>query len=285
VHGKVLALMTAICFGINPVLLKLGFARKGRSDVAVVIGLAITVPVYLAIAPLVGGISFAHMTLPAVVGFVLGGLFGGGIGRRWMYLAIEKIGASPAAAIKNAAPVITTALAILFLGERVTLLHWLAIVTIVAGITLITWRKGLGVRHMLSVGVLAALGSALSYGVRPLFLKYGLDAANLPLTGALIGAVAALVYAAVLTPNSELWFGLREKSLGLFAASGILQALGFLALTFGLSGEDVSIVYPVTSTAPLFTLLFTALMLRNTERLTWRIVIGAVAITAGVIVL
>ena len=284
-HGKVLALMTAICFGINPVVLKLGFARKGRSDVAVVVGLAITVPVYLAIAPLVGGISFAHMTLPAVVGFVLGGLFGGGIGRRWMYLAIEKIGASPAAAIKNAAPVITTALAILFLGERVTLLHWLAIVTIVAGITLITWQKGLGARHMLSVGVLAALGSALSYGVRPLFLKYGLDAANLPLTGALIGAVAALVYAAVLTPNSELWFGLREKSLGLFVASGILQALGFLALTFGLSGEDVSIVYPVTSTAPLFTLLFTALMLRNTERLTWRIVVGAVAITAGVIVL
>jgi drug/metabolite transporter, DME family len=285
VHGKVLALMTAICFGINPVLLKLGFARKGRSDVAVVIGLAITVPVYLAIAPLVGGISFAHMTLPAVVGFVLGGLFGGGIGRRWMYLAIEKIGASPAAAIKNAAPVITTALAILFLGERVTLLHWLAIVTIVSGITLITWQKGLGARHMLSVGVLAALGSALSYGVRPLFLKYGLDAANLPLTGALIGAIAALVYAAVLTPNSELWFGLREKSLGLFAASGILQALGFLALTFGLSGEDVSIVYPVTATAPLFTLLFTALMLRKTERLTWRIVAGAVAITAGVIVL
>ena len=284
-HGKVLALMTAICFGINPVVLKLGFARKGRSDVAVVVGLAITVPVYLIMAPLLGGISFAHMTLPAVIGFVLGGLFGGGIGRRWMYLAIEKIGASPAAAIKNSAPVITTALAIMFLGEHVTLLHWVAIVTIVVGITLVTWQRGLGWRHVLSVGVLAALGSAISYGIRPLFLKYGLDAANLPLTGALIGAVAALVYAAVLTPNSELWFGLREKSLGLFAASGILQALGFLALTFGLSNEDVSIVYPVTATAPLFTLLFTALMLRKTERLTWRIVLGAFAITAGVIVL
>lgn len=284
-HGKVLALMTAICFGLNPVLLKLGFARKGRSDVAVVIGLAITVPCYLLIAPLVGGISFAHLTVPALVGFVLGGLFGGGIGRRWMYLAIDRIGASPAAAIKNAAPVITTALAIGVLGERVSPLHWLAIATIVAGITLVTWRRGLGLRQMLNVGVLAALGSALSYGIRPLFLKYGLDAANLPLTGALIGAVAALVYAAVLTPSSELWFGLRERSLGLFAASGVLQALGFLALTFGLSNADVSVVYPVTSTAPLFTLLFTALMLRNTERLTWRIVVGAVAITAGVIVL
>jgi DME family drug/metabolite transporter len=285
VHGKVLALMTAICFGLNPVLLKLGFARKGRSDVAVVIGLAITVPLYLLIAPWVGGISFAHLTIPALIGFVLGGLFGGGIGRRWMYLAIDRIGASPATAIKNSAPVITTALAILVLGEHVTVLHWLAIAAIVAGITLVTWQRGLGLRQLLSIGVLAALGSALSYGIRPLFLKYGLDRANIPLTGALIGAVAALIYAAALTPSDQLRFGLRERSLTLFAMSGVLQALGFLALTFGLSGDDVSIVYPVTSTAPLFTLLFTALMLRNTERLTWRIVAGAVAITAGVIVL
>jgi drug/metabolite transporter (DMT)-like permease len=285
VHGKVFALMTAICFGLNPVLLKLGFARKGRSDVAVVIGLAITVPLYLLIAPLVGGISFAPLTIPALIGFILGGLFGGGIGRRWMYLAIDKIGASPATAIKNSAPVITTALAIFVLGEHVTFLHWLAIAAIVGGITLLTWKRGQSVRQMLSIGVLAALGSALSYGIRPLFLKYGLDRANIPLTGALIGAVAALIYAAALTPTDQLKFGLRERSLGLFAASGILQALGFLALTFGLSGDDVSIVYPVTATAPLFTLLFTALMLRNTERLTWRIITGAIAITAGVIVL
>ena len=284
-HGKVLALMTAICFGLNPVLLKLGFARKGRNDVAVVIGLAITVPCYLVIAPLVGGISFAHLTIPALIGFILGGLFGGGIGRRWMYLAIDKIGASPATAIKNSAPVITTALAIVVLGEPVTILHWLAIAAIVGGITLVTWKKGQSLRQMLSIGVLAALGSAMSYGIRPLFLKYGLDRADIPLTGALIGAVAALIYAAALTRTDQLRFGLRERSLGLFAMSGILQALGFLALTFGLSGDDVSIVYPVTSTAPLFTVLFTALMLRNTERLTWRIIAGAIAITAGVIVL
>ena len=253
---------------------------------AVVIGLAITVPCYLLIAPLVGGISFAKLTIPALIGFILGGLFGGGVGRRWMYLAIDKIGASPATAIKNSAPVITTGLTIFVLGEHVTVLHWLAIAVIVGGITLVTWKKGQSLRQMLSIGVLAALGSALSYGIRPLFLKYGLDRANIPLTGALIGAVAALVYAAALTPTDQLRFGLlRERSLGLFAASGILQALGFLALTFALAGDDVSIVYPVTSTAPLFTLLFTALMLRNTERLTWRIVAGAIAITAGVIVL
>jgi drug/metabolite transporter (DMT)-like permease len=41
----------------------------------------------------------------------------------------------------------------------------------------------------------------------------------------------------------------------------------------------------VTASAPIFTLIFTWLLLRGKERLTWRIVLGAVFIVAGVIVL
>ncbi|MGH3504029.1 MAG: DMT family transporter [Nocardioidaceae bacterium] len=284
-EGKILALTTAMCFGLSPVVLKRGFAREGRSDVAVVIGLAIAVPCCLLAAPVLGGISFAGLTPAALGGFVLGGVFGGGIGRRWMYTAIDRIGASPATAIKNSAPLITTVLAILLLGETVTALRWLAIVVVVAGITCITWQRGAGSSQVFNVGVLAAFGSAASFGVRPLFLKYGLDAANLPLTAALIGTIAGLLFATALTPLRQIWQGLREPSLGMFVVSGVLQAIGFLALTFGLSVGDVSVVYPVTSTAPLFAVLFTAVMLRRTERLTWRVVAGACAIVVGVILL
>lgn len=282
-EGKVLALMTAVCFGLNPVVLRLGFARQGTSEVALVIGLAITVPIYVLIAPLLGGFAFGEVTGPALVGFILGGLFGTGIGRRWMYIAIERIGASPATAIKNSAPVVTTFLAVLFLGEQVTLLQWGAIASIVSGITLVTWKRGAGVRQLFDVGVLAAVGSALSYGVRPLFLKFGLDEVDVPLTAALIGAVSALIYASLFTRLGRMRTGLRGRSIRYFAGAGILQAFGFLALTFGLSTEDVSIVYPVTSTAPLFTLAFTALLLRGVEQLTWRIALGATAVVAGVI--
>lgn len=282
-EGKVLALVTAACFGLNPVILKLGFSRQGTSEVALVIGLAVTVPIYLLLSPLLGGFDFELVTLPALVGFILGGLFGTGIGRRWMYIAIERIGASPATAIKNSAPVVTTFLAVLLLGEQVSLLQWAAIASIVTGITLVTWKRGAGFRQLLDVGVLAAVGSALSYGVRPLFLKFGLDEVDVPLTAALIGAIAALVYVSLFTRLGRMRTGLRGRSALFFAGAGVLQAIGFLSLTFGLSTEDVSIVYPVTSSAPLFTLAFTALLLRGVEQLTWRIALGAMAVVGGVV--
>lgn len=282
-EGKLLALVTATCFGLNPVVLKLGFNRKGTSEVALVIGLAVTVPIYLLVAPLLGGFDFARVTGPALIGFVLGGLFGTGIGRRWMYIAIERIGASPATAIKNSAPVITTFLAVLFLGEQVTFVQWMAVAAIVTGITLVTWRPGAGIGQLRDVGLLAAIGSALSYGVRPLFLAFGLDEVDIPMTAALIGAVAALVYASLFTRFDRMRDGLGGPSAPFFVGAGVLQAFGFLALTFGLSSDDVSIVYPVTSSAPLFTLAFTALLLRGIETLTWRIALGAVAVVGGVI--
>lgn len=284
-EGKEFALITALCFGLNPVTLKMGFARSGRTDVAVTVGLAVAVPIYLLLLPFWGGLHLDVLTVPAVIGFILGGLFGGGIGRRWMFIAIDKLGASPATAIKNSAPVITTILAVLLLGETVTVFHWLAIIGIVFGITLVTWKKGGGLKQLAGVGVLAAVGSALSYGIRPLFLEYGLDASNVPLTGALIGAFAALAYSLVLTKFGDIRQGLGERTVLLFLFSGVLQAIGFLALTVGLSSGDVSVVYPVTSSAPLFTLGFTALLLRGTEQLTLRIVAGVVLVVIGVIAL
>jgi uncharacterized membrane protein len=78
---------------------------------------------------------------------------------------------------------------------------------------------------------------------------------------------------------------MERHVLGLFVAAGILQGIGFLALTFGLAGGEVSVVYPVTSSAPIFTLVFTRFMLRGTEDLTWQIALGVILVTAGVIVL
>jgi drug/metabolite transporter (DMT)-like permease len=285
---KLYGLVVAISFGLNPVVLKLGFARSGRSkvDAAVMIGLIVAVPIYVAVVPFSGGLSWEQVTPLALVCFALGGILGAGLGRHWLYAAIHLIGAAPATAIKNGAPLISTILAVLLLGEQVGLIQWVAILAIIAGITFVTWKPGEGRRQMLNVGVLAALAAAGVYGVRPLFLKYGLDIADLPVTAALVGAIAALLYAALLARPKDL----RSEPMGrtvlvLFVVSGALQAVGFLALTFGLSGGDVSIVYPITSTAPIFTLGFTRLMLRGTEEITWRIALGVLAVTAGVIFL
>jgi drug/metabolite transporter (DMT)-like permease len=282
---KLFALVTAITFGLNPIALKLGFLKGGRPDTGMIVGLAVSVPMFALLIPFVGGLHWEQVTVAAFIGYVLGGLFGTGIGRRWLYIAIDRIGASPATAIKNSAPVVTTLLAGIFYGEAITPIRWAAVIGIVIGVALVTWKPGSGVRHWVDVGVLAAIGSALSYGVRPLFLKFGLEAADLPLTAAFVGATAALVYALSFGDRSGLLRAHREPAFGLFLFAGGLQSIGFLAITIGLSGGEVSVVYPVTASAPLFTLLFTAILLRGKERLTWQIVAGALLVVAGVIIL
>lgn len=282
---KVFALLTAVTFGLNPVALKVGFGRGGKPDTAMILGLVIAVPMYVAVVPFAGGLGWEQVTLAAFVGYVLGGLFGTGIGRRWLFIAIDRIGASPATAIKNSAPVISTFLAALIYGEPVTPQRWAAVVAIVLGVIFVTWKPGAGIKSFATSGMLAAFGAMLSYGVRPLFLKFGLEAADLPVTAALVGAIAALTYAFVFGDRRGLPGSWREPAFGMFVTSGILQGIGFLALALGLSGGDVSVVYPVTASAPLFTLAFTWLFLRGKEQLTWRIAVGVILVFGGVVYL
>jgi DME family drug/metabolite transporter len=284
-EGKILALACAVCFGLNPVILRIGFARAGSVDAAVLISLVIAIPIYAALLPIAGGLHWSEVSGPALIAFALAGLFGAGIGRRWLFTAIERIGASPATAVKNAAPLFTTALAVLILGERISFIQWAGVASIIAGITLVSWREGRA-RRLVDLGVVAALGAALSYGIRPLILKFGLTEANVPITAALVGSVAALAYALVLSrPWGSGVASSRPRAFWLFVGAGTLQALGFLALTFGLAVDAVSVVYPITSTAPLFTLAFTWAFLRGAEQVTWRIGLGALAVVAGIIVL
>lgn len=58
-----------------------------------------------------------------------------------------------------------------------------------------------------------------------------------------------------------------------------------LALTLALSDARVSVVYPITSAAPVVTLILSYLVLRTVERLTWLDVLGILAVALGVGVL
>src|SRR5919199_2033506 len=210
--------------------------------------------------PFFGGLHWDQVTPPAFVGFILGGLFGAGIGRGWLFGAIRQIGASRATAIKNSSPLFSTLLAVLVLGESVSSLHWAAVVTIIVGLALVGWRASSREKaHLQGRGVLMALGAAASYGVRPLFLKFGLEAADLPLTAALVGAIAAISpYAFTLARRGGVSLGVRgtpARTVWFFVIAGLLQGLGFLALTFALAEARVSVVYPITAAAPIVTLV------------------------------
>ena len=58
-----------------------------------------------------------------------------------------------------------------------------------------------------------------------------------------------------------------------------------MCICYALDLGKVSVVIPISSTAPFFSLMFTALFLRDVERVTLKIVLAAAMIVGGVALL
>ena len=72
------------------------------------------------------------------------------------------------------------------------------------------------------------------------------------------------------------------RSFAYFVGAGLTENLSVFLTVVALGLGTVSVVTPLTSTAPIFVLLLSPLLLRGMERVTVRIVLGTVLIVLGV---
>ena len=141
-------------------------------------------------------------------------------------------------------------------------------------------------RRTTLTGVAFALGAALAYGSSQVITRQGLAELAQPLVGSLIALFWGTLGFAVLSVRSlgergdHLWRGVLAFSTG-----GVFSAMGVLLMFFALERGEVVVISPVLATNPLFTLFFAAILLRGVERITPRIVAGALLVVAGVAVL
>jgi uncharacterized membrane protein len=276
-----LALASAFCSALATVLIQRGLWRSNFYAgfwINVVVGV---VGLWSGVLLLVPGDEYTWRAVPY---FVLSGVIGTAAGRLFRVVAIEKVGGSVAAAITNLNPFIATGLAIVLLGERVTLPITTGTLVIVLGTILLT-RSG---RH---VGFRPRdLGypflSALCFGVVAVIRKLGLSQAG-PLFGSAINITAAMVAstAFVLATGNRGALRCDRRSLLYFIGAGILENAGVFLVLVALGLGEVSVVVPLAGTAPLFVLLLAFLFPTAMERLNWRIVLGAVLIVLGVVLL
>ncbi len=284
--SRILALLSAFCFGINPVVLKAGLIA-GDTDVGVFVGLLSGLPALMLLSPMLGGFQFVGVPLPAMVYFALGGLFGVFLGRTMLYLSIRRLGSSRASTFKNSAPVVTAVLALLFLGELVSAQRWAGIAMVTVGLALVgNTARQQAVPVTISGLVIASL-SAVSYGIRPLFSKVGLELAPVPLTATLISYITAtaLYLGYFLLKGRLASIRANRRYLGFFTTSGVLQVIGLLFLNYALAQSAVTTVYPISASAPLVTFILSYIVLRNVERLTTWDLTGTAAVVVGVALL
>jgi uncharacterized membrane protein len=127
-----------------------------------------------------------------------------------------------------------------------------------------------------------------AYGLSHVFRKIGLNISHDPLMGVVVQNVAALSFSLTLAffkKNHQQVTANYPKAWIVFGLSGIFSVLGQLAVFHALNIGSVIIVSPLSAISPLFVIVIAGIFLRKVERVTWKIVLGAVLIIGGTFML
>ena len=276
-----IALLSAICMAAASIFIRQGL-RQSNPHTGYWINLVVGVSgLWIAVLLLTPGDIWSFRALPF---FILSGLVGTIGGRFTRFIGIDKVGASVGSAINNLNPFIAAGLAIVFLGEKVTLPILAATVVIVLGTILLTLSgRQAGFRPL---HLIYPFTAACCFGVVGVIRKLGLSEAG-PVFGSAVNMTTALIVftAFLLVSGNASLMRCRQESLWYFIAAGVAENTGVCLLIVALSLGQVSVVTPLSGTSPLFVLLLTVLFLRDIEALSARIMLGTLLIVAGVILL
>lgn len=286
--GVFYALVSGALWGIGPLLLKRGMTLSNVST-ATLIEQYVSVMVLLLISAFRGELFLLDFSGMGFWAFVAAGAVGASFGKIFYYKGIDKVGASKSTSVKNSSPLLTVLLAVILLGEELTLAAAVGSILIVIGILVLSRVEVKGGKGPSRISYFFyPLMAALCFGISPIFKKIGINASSLPTLGATISQSTALVV--MLTAGRFLkikpkWERIPTKSLILFSLSGVTEALGSLFTFFALVYAPAVLVAPIWRVSPLVTFVLARFVLRGVEVVTLRDGVAASFIIGGIFVL
>ena len=279
------ALGSAFLFALHNLFTKKAL-RYSNPATAVISSLLINIVFLWSVSILI--LPLSSLVSSALLIFVGVGFFQPGLTRLLTYKGIDALGVAITDPIRATTPLFSAAMAIIFLGERITLPIIIATFMIIAGISLLSLRQGsmklTGSAVFLWYPIIA---SALA-GATQVARKFGLASVPHPFLAAAVTATSSFVVS-VLTmwyveKTQETW-KMNRQCFWWFLAAGVTVSLSMVCIYYALDRGKVSAVIPVSSTGPFFSLILTAIFLRDVERVTSRIVLSAAMIVGGVLLI
>ena len=279
------ALANAFLFALHNIFSKKAL-RYSNPPTAVISSLLINIIFLWAVSLLF--VPLSSLTSASILIFVLVGLFQPGLTRLLTYKGIDTLGVAITDPIRATTPVFSAMMAIIFLGEKITPAIVVATMMIIAGITFLSWRSGSMKLAGSAVYLWYPIAASALAGATQVVRKFGLAAVPHPFLAAAVTASSSLVVS-VLTlwyveKSQETW-KMNRQCFWWFLAAGVTISLAMVCIYYALDLGKVSVVIPISSTGPLFSLILTALFLRDVERVTLRIVLSAAMIIGGVVLL
>ncbi len=283
-----LSLLSGFGFGSAAILARVGM--QGMSPLS-----STLLSVVVSVCPtLLLALVFAFSDIKDLPPVALGWFFLLGVvnflgGRTSSYQAIGRIGASRTAAVQSTAAVFASIFAITITGERPHFVVLLGTLTVVLGLTAAlgnSIRDGVANNRGVLIGFGLALVAAASYGGTNVIAKELTEEYGSPLMVSALGLLFGVILLWPLAGSSTVREVRESKGNMKFVvsagSSGLAAATGVIALYFALERADVTVVSPIVSTNPIFTLILAQIFISRMENLTKWLFLGVGVTVAGV---
>lgn len=219
--------------------------------------------------------------------FALAGVFAPLLGRLFQFQGMARLGANITTPLTLTHPVITVALATVFLGESIDQAALAGVCLVLIGSILLGAQSGKGrmdsPTRKPTVYLLLPLAASLSYGVSVIFRKVGIDSGTDAVTAAAVTTTTSwLLFVLFLVLTRTLPRVMYDTGLLAFLLAGVFSSLGPVFLYMALQVGKTTVVAPLASTTPFFVLLVTGLFMREGEILNRWVMLGTATTVFGV---
>lgn len=224
---------------------------------------------------------------PAAFYFMASGTLQPLLARIFLYIGIDRLGVARAMPLRGTGPLFAVAIAVFFLQERPVLPVYLGGLFIVAGGWLVLYRKGEANSDWRLLDALYPLLAAFLAAVSQNFRRAGLLILPNPfVAGAVTTGTSLTIFVIYLWIKRQFPVVIPSReSLPYFGPTAFVSAVSQLLVFTSLNLGEVSVMIPLLNTTPLFSLLFSAIFLRDLERITLPIVLGALSLLGGALLI
>ena len=278
------AFLSAFFAGMTSILAKCGI-KKTDSNVATFIRTLVVLPLSLLMALIVNpNFSLGAVSSKTLVFLVLSGL---STGASWLcyFRALSKGDINKVVPIDKSSTVLTIILAVIFLGERVTVYKTLGVIFMAIGTLLMIEKKDTEKKSEGEGWLIYALLSAFFASLTAILGKIGIEGVESHLGTAIRTAVVivmSFIMVAFTGKPGEIK-KIDKKELGFILLSGLSTGASWLCYYKALQDGEAGIVVPIDKLSILVTIAFSYIVFK--ERLSKKAMLGLVMIVFGTLVL
>ena len=270
-----LGALSAFLFGAMTVLVRIAL----RSGVAPEVGSLFTIVPATGVT-LAVTLARGDWNLASAWPFVFAGLLAPGIAQILFTFGVRDAGASRTSVTVGTAPLFAVATALVFLDEPLVAGLLVGAALIVTGGILLASDRARP-EHFKRIGLVYALVGTAAFATRDTFVRWLIrDETDVP---PVLAASVAMLTGSAVALAFVLWrrSSVTRSAASAFVPAGLCYGLSYVCLFEAFARGRVSVVSPIVATESLWGVTLSWLVLRQSESVGRRLVLGAALIVTG----